>query len=96
MIVLVLVFIPNFVFIIILIFVFFCVSPLSCSVLKQLTFMWGGRESITWKVTLYGDDELEHDVDDDEDDEVDVVDNDELEHDDDHSEVDDQEEYCGS
>ena len=51
--------------------------------------MWGGRESITWKVTLYDDDE--HDVVDDDVDAVDVVD-DEVD-----DEVDDREkeEDCG-
>ena len=48
----------HFVMIFIFIFVF---SSLSCSLLKELTFMWGGRESMTWKITLYDEDEEEDD-----------------------------------
>ena len=38
-----------------------CFSPVSCSLLKELTFMWGGRESMTWNYNGDQDDDLADD-----------------------------------
>ena len=41
--------------------VFSSFSPVSCSLLKELTFMWGGRESMTWNYNGDQDDHLADD-----------------------------------